>query len=170
LLFYGDEIRVGLRTNHKRRWTPLNLRPSWKTKISYQFRYFLVFINPLKGALHIYEMDSMKSELLKKVVKNFINVVCDKSKIIWDNAGSHVKVAKELLEEGIDMIKFLPPYSPELNPVERFFLEIRKATANKIFEDIEEVKEFIKKEMDKWKRFPQKLTQLTAFPYIKGHY
>lgn len=30
---------------------------------------------------------------------------------------------------------FLPSYSPQLNPVERFFGEMRKFTANKIFRD-----------------------------------
>ena len=57
-----------------------------------------------------------------------------------------------------------------LNPVERFFQEIRKTTANKIFNDIEELVEFIKQEIERWKNIPQKLIKLTAFPYIKGHY
>ena len=35
-------------------------------------------------------------------------------------------------------VQFLPPYSPELNPAERFFGELRKATANRIFATIEE--------------------------------
>ena len=112
----------------------------------------------------------MKSELIKKVAKDFLREVSNKAIIIWDNAGSHIKVAKELLEERIDNIMFLPPYSPELNPVERFFQEIRKVGANKIFNDIEEVVDFIRKEMESWKSFPQKLTQLTAYLYIKGDY
>lgn len=33
---------------------------------------------------------------------------------------------------------FLPPYAPELNPTERFFGELRKATANLIFKTIAE--------------------------------
>src|SRR3989339_2268947 len=36
------------------------------------------------------------------------------------------------------IVLFLPPYSPELNPAERFFEELRKATANQIFKTIEE--------------------------------
>jgi len=169
-LFFGDEIRVGLRTNHKRRWTPLNLRPVWKTKISYKFRYFLVFINPLKGAIGIYEMNSMKSDLLKEVVKEFFNEVREQAKIIWDNAGSHIKVAKDLFKEGIDRIYFLPPYSPEINPVERFFQELRKSLSNRIFNDIEELTNFLRQELERWKRNPQRLIKLTAYPYIRGRY
>jgi len=36
------------------------------------------------------------------------------------------------------IVLFLPPYSPELNPAERFFGELRKATANQIFKTIAE--------------------------------
>ena len=115
-------------------------------------------------------MNSMKSELLKEVVKDFLKKVSNKVKIVWDNAGSHIKTAKELLQEGIDKIKFLPPYSPELNPVERFFQEIRKAISNRIFNDIKEITDHIKQNMESWKSSPQKLIQLTAYPYIKGHY
>ena len=34
-------------------------------------------------------------------------------------------------------IIFLPSYSPQLNPIERFYQEMRKVTANQIFENIE---------------------------------
>jgi len=95
-LYYADEIRIGLRTSHKRRWTPVNLRPSWTTKI--------------------------------------------------------------------------PPYSPELNPVERFFQEIRKVLANNIFNDIEEVVNFVKLELEKWKNAIEGLIKLTAYPCIRGYY
>ena len=127
-------------------------------------------INPLQGNIHAYEMNSMKSDLLTKVVKDFLKKVNGDAIIIWDNAGSHIKTWKELLKEGIDKIKFLPPYSPELNPVERFFLEIRKVLANKIFNDLDEIMTLIKNEIGKWKSSPHKLTKLTAYPYIRGHY
>jgi len=43
--------------------------------------------------------------------------------------------SKKLKDNNLTIL-FLPSYSPELNPVERFFQEIRKVTANKIFENI----------------------------------
>ena len=167
--YYADEMKIGLRVLHKRRWAPLGIRPEYVAKISYEYLHLLVFINPLKGKIYAYEMNSLKSELLKEVVKNFLREAGEDSIIIWDNAGSHKKVAKELEAEGKQNILFLPPYSPELNPVERFFQELRKVTANNVFEELSEISEFLKKEIEKWKRFPQKVTKLTAYPYIRGH-
>ena len=37
---------------------------------------------------------------------------------------------------GLSII-YLPAYSPELNPVERFFAELRRSTANRIFKTID---------------------------------
>ena len=94
----------------------------------------------MRGDIHAFEINSMKSDLIIEVVKNFLKEVKEVNGdaiIIWDNAGSHVKAAKELAKEGIDKIKLLLPYFPELNPVERFFLEIRKVLANKVFDDLE---------------------------------
>ena len=44
-------------------------------------------------------------------------------------------------------IKFLPSYSPELNPVERFFQEMRKVTANRIFENIHAQEDLIEQDL-----------------------
>ena len=33
----------------------------------------------------------------------------------------------------------LPPYSPQLNPAERFFGELREVFANKTYKNIEEI-------------------------------
>ena len=60
--------------------------------------------------------------------------------IVWDNAAFHK--SKKLEDENLTII-FLPSYSPELNPAERFFQEIRKVTANQIFENIEQQEKLI---------------------------
>ena len=62
--------------------------------------------------------------------------------IIWDNAGFH---RSKLLENENLSIIFLPSYSPQLNPVERFYQEMRKVTANQIFENIEVQENLIEK-------------------------
>ena len=163
-------MKIGLRILHKRRWTPQGIRPKYVAKISYEYLHLLVFINPLEGTIYAYEMNSLKSKLLKKVVKDFLREAGKDSIIIWDNAGSHKKVAKDLEEEeGLKNILFLPPYSPELNPVERFFQELRKVSANNVFKELGEISKFLKREIETWKRFPQKVTKLTAYPYIRGH-
>jgi len=61
---------------------------------------------------------------------------------------------------------FLPSYSPELNPVERFYGEIRKSTANRIFQDIEAQKNIIEDEVVNWMNDTDKTQKLCGYDWI----
>jgi transposase len=56
--------------------------------------------------------------------------------LVWDGAGYHV--AKRLRVPGNLTVLRLPPYSPELNPVERLWLYPRQHYwSNRVYPDIE---------------------------------
>ena len=75
--------------------------------------------------------------------------------MVWDNAPFHRK--KELHQiDGLTPV-FLPSYSPELNPVERFYGEVRKSTANRLFKDIDIQKNIIEDEVVTWMADTKKL-------------
>ena len=58
--------------------------------------------------------------------------------LIMDQAGWHK--AKDLAEPTNVRIELLPPYSPELNPVERLWLWLRRqACRNRLFQSEEEI-------------------------------
>ena len=61
---------------------------------------------------------------------------------------------------------FLPPYSPQLNPVERFYGEIRKSTANRIFKDIDTQQDIIDTEVAKWMEDKNKTKKLCGYEWI----
>lgn len=60
----------------------------------------------------------------------------------------------------------LPAYSPELDPVERWFMEFRRGLSNTIFESIAQLHEAITRHIEPsyWEE-PRKLRQLTGFPW-----
>lgn len=85
--------------------------------------------------------------------------------LVYDNAPSHrPKIIRE--RSNITCI-FLPPYSPELNPAERFFEEIRKATANQIFETLEQQEEVIAEAVRVLSVNEEKMRQLLCYPWIR---
>ena len=65
------------------------------------------------------------------------------------------------------IVFFLPPYSPELNPAERFFGELRKATANQVFKTIEEQEAVIEKEVNDLADDVPVMRQLLGYEWIK---
>lgn len=83
--------------------------------------------------------------------------------LVLDNAPSHT--SKELkLPENIELLA-LPTYSPELNPVERWFQEFQRALSNRIFETIEALQEALTEALEPYWRDSGRLRSLTGFPW-----
>lgn len=62
--------------------------------------------------------------------------------LVMDGAGWH-KSKTMRLPDNIEII-YLPPYSPELNPVERLWQYIKKSTIrNRVYESIEQLEDTI---------------------------
>jgi transposase len=65
--------------------------------------------------------------------------------VIWDNATFHKsKKTKELIESVDCRVIFLPPYSPEFNPIEKFWANMKRWIKSKItgFDILYEALEF----------------------------
>ena len=66
----------------------------------------------------------------------------EKILMVMDGAGWH-KSKKLIVPENITII-YLPPYSPELNPVERLWLHIKSNTIrNKIYDSLDDLENVI---------------------------
>jgi uncharacterized protein (DUF2236 family) len=61
----------------------------------------------------------------------------------------------------------LPSYGQELNPVERFFGEMRKATANRIYDNIAALEKLLDKEVATWMADKERMKRLTYWRWIK---
>ncbi len=62
--------------------------------------------------------------------------------LLWDNAGFHPKPGDESLPEQIRLLPF-PPYSPELNPVERLWDIVKDGVSNRVWESLDDLEEAI---------------------------
>lgn len=135
--------------------------------MAYQNRYLYTAISPNDG--EIFNMigfsDASKIEtniFLDNLILAYPN---NHIIVIWDNAPFHKpKIFKQ--KNNLSII-FLPPYGQELNPVERFFGEMRKATANKTFDDIEKIENVLNDEIIVWQNDKNRVIELTFWEWIK---
>ena len=87
--------------------------------------------------------------------------------LVLDNAPSYL--SKEIVHPKNVSLLNLPAYSPELNPVERWFQEFRRALSNKLFESVASLQEALTEALTEalascW-REPALLQRLTGFPW-----
>ena len=104
------------------------------------------------------------SECLEAYLEHLGEIYADyRVVLVLDNAPSHT--AKELkVPENIELLA-LPTYSPELNPVERWFQEFRRALSNRIFETIETLQKALTEALEPYWRDHSRLQSLTGFPW-----
>jgi transposase len=160
-------MRYGTRTALKRRWTPLGHRPRCRVKIGYEFGYLYCLICPFTGDLFCLLLPSMEKVCFARFLKEFADYVGAESAttlVIVDGAGSHQ--TNVLSRDSVLRIEKLPPASPELNPVERFFQELRKGLANQVFETVEAIEEKIEQLLQRYWKEPHLIRSLTSFPYL----
>ena len=86
--------------------------------------------------------------------------------VIVDNARwHHAKQLKPWLNKHRDVLRldFLPPYSPDLNPIERVWkLTRRLCTHNRYFPELDELLHVVSYQFDQWKTQNETLHKLCA--------
>jgi transposase len=160
-------MRYGLISNFRRSWSQVGERTVIDSQQSFENRYLFSAVSPLSGhSFHLSGIDGFDTEAthvflleLKKQHQDRLVIV------VWDNASCHrPKIHREI--PGL-LVIFLPPYSPELNPVERFFEELRKTTANRIFRRIEDQEQAIEKKLHGLATDLTAMKQLVGYAWIK---
>ena len=87
--------------------------------MEFDWGYLWAEIDVLAGELNVWLLPEMNGDTMSKVVARMPEKWGNNFTLVWDNAKAHKSAAKRL-PDGMSVIP-LPPYSPELNPVERFF-------------------------------------------------
>ena len=59
----------------------------------------------------------------------------------------------------------LPPYSPELNPVEQVFRQLRGWLSNRVFDSLDQMGDVLIEEIREFWENPQVLVRLTYYPW-----
>jgi len=115
------------------------------------------------------EPEKFNAESFKKFLKQLRRASCHSGKkviAISDNARyHHAQLHKEYRESCTDHFEldFLPPYSPELNPIERVWkLTRRCCTHNTYFPSLENVMSAVEEKFDEWRGGSQILKKLCA--------
>jgi transposase len=83
--------------------------------------------------------------------------------VVLDGAPSH-RSQEIVCPENVDFLR-LPAYSPELDPVERWFEEFRRELSNKAFETVELLQEALGQALLLYWEEPARLRQLTGFSW-----
>lgn len=135
-----DEARFGQQGTLTRVWAETGSRPERVKQTEYEWCYLFAAVNPLTGASSALIAPTVDTHYMNEHLR-FIGREAGADKhvvLVLDNAGWHVSKSLKV-PENITLLH-LPPYSPELNPVERLWAYIKSHyLSNRIFKDYDEL-------------------------------
>jgi len=152
-------------TNLRRSWSKIGSRAVQPQQQAYSNEYLFSALNPITGDNFHLILPAMTSDImlvyLTKLKEEHPN---EHVVVVWDNAPCHRR--KDLHEiEGLTLVR-LPSYSPELNPAERYFEEIRRITSNRVFDSLDNQAELVTKAVNDWAD-NERIKKLTGYEWIR---
>jgi transposase len=114
-------------------------------KLGFKNFYLYTALEPKTGEHFTLEISHVNTVCLNVFLEAFAKAFPqDQILLVMDGAGWHR--SKDLVIPANIEIQFLPPYSPELNPVERFWEHIKRYTIrNQIYNTLDGIKDAVAK-------------------------
>jgi transposase len=126
-------------------WAETGSRPEAVKQTEYEWVYLYAAINPMTGASSAMLAPTVNTAYMNEHLKFISRQVTPGAHaiLVLDQAGWHMAKALEV-PKNITLLH-LPPYSPELNPVERVWAYLRSHyLSNRVFKSYEELFEVVK--------------------------
>jgi len=113
-----DESRFGLKTITRRILTALGIKPIGPVQWKFQSFYIYGAVEPLTGENFFLEFPHLNADYFQLFLDEFAKAYPHNLNIIQlDNGRFHL--AKKLIIPDNIVLLFQPPYSPDVNPIER---------------------------------------------------
>jgi transposase len=140
-IWVADEARFGLHTQSRRCWALRGQRVVRTQEHPYEWEYVYGAVEVVEGLAEFRFLPSVSLELSC----GFLQQLADSDAqaehvVIWDQAGFHPRTGHAGLPARIHLLP-LPPYSPELNPVEGLWDQSQDVTCNRHFESLDHLEE-----------------------------
>lgn len=139
-IWFQDEMRVGQQGTLTRLWAPTGTRPRVVRQQQYDSAYVFGAVCPVRDQAVGLVLPGVNTEAMALHLQAVSMAVPPGryALVVVDGAGWHSEAAAQGLEN-LTLLR-LPPASPELNPVEQLWQQLRQRDlANRCFEDYEAI-------------------------------
>jgi transposase len=133
---WEDEARFGLMTTKRRRITARGVKPVGRCQHAYANSWLYGTVAPASGDSFFLVLPKLNTANMQVFVDAFARAFPDTfNVIVLDNSAVHT-TERLRLPANVALV-FLPAYSPELNPVERLWQDVRGRMAWRTFDDLD---------------------------------
>lgn len=162
-----DEGCFGRISIPRRAWAPPGVRPQAPRQVVRDYTYVYAAVAPAEGKMTSLILPSADTQMMNLFLEH-VSSTYAKSFVVMqvDQAGWHVTDHLRI-PENIRLIA-QPAYSPELNPVEHVWEELReKQLSNRAFASLDDVIDKVCEGLNQLEADPERLRSLTYFPHLR---
>jgi hypothetical protein len=154
----ADELRLGLRGQVRRVLGRRGIPVVQRLQLRYQWAYLFLAVEPRAGTLRWCWLARCRAALLKEVLAAWVP-----DAVVWDSHGAHT--ARLLAELPVVRVR-LPAYSPELNPAERVFQEVRRHVEGRVYASVAEKQAVVDAYLAELAADPARVRQLCGWDWL----
>lgn len=163
---FQDEARFGRINDVRRCWAPKPQRPLCKAMLTHEYTYAYAAVDVLSGQLDTLILPRVNTPCMQL----FLDEVSrrhphERIVMVLDGAGWHTS-GQLRLPDNIRLLQ-LPPYAPELNPVEHVWDELReKRFHNRVFDSLDALEDHLETALRDFENDCQRIRSIVAWPWI----
>jgi len=165
-LMFQDEARFGRISDCRRAWAPRPVRPLVKAMLTHEYTYAYAAVSPLDGRFDSLVLPHVNTVCMQIFLDEIAGRYPDENIVmVVDGAGWH-RSDSLALAENLRLL-LLPPYSPELNPVEHLWEELReKNFHNRVFDSLDALESHLTDALKRMEETTDVVKSITGWDWI----
>ena len=148
----------------RRRITLKGIKPVVRFQQSFENTYLYGAVEPKTGYSFFFELPRLNTLCFQIFLDEFSLAFPNSLNILILDNGSFHKADKLKLPSNIRLL-FTPPYTPEVNPIERVWLSFKSSLADELFSSIDELSDRLSSIVCSFSS--DAFSSLTFFPFFK---
>ena len=162
-VFSQDETRYGLLPVTRRRITRRGIKPIAKVNPCYKSVYLYGAVEPLTGERFFLEFSHLTSDCFQCFLEKFSEVFQESLNLLVLDKGRFHQAKSLKIPENVVLL-FLPPYSPELNPIERLWRDIKAKLFTQTYKTLEAMQAKVTQILENYS--DEAIAKLTRFSHF----
>jgi hypothetical protein len=160
-----DESRCGLLPIVRHRITARGVQPLVSSAYRFESLYLYGAVEPLTGASFFLEFPTLNTECFQLFLDHFAAIDPVSFHLLLLDNGAFHKARHLRLPANLGVL-FFPPYSPELNPIERLWRDLKDWLANSPPASLDELSTRLMTRLTHYSAAV--VRSLTGFPYLRA--
>jgi hypothetical protein len=165
-IMFEDEARFGRISDTRRCWCPKPHRPLCRSMVTQEYTYVYGAVSIIDGGLDSLILPHVNGDCMQI----FLDEVAsrhpkDRIIMILDGAGWHTALFLKI-PENMRLVS-LPPYAPELNPMEHIWDDLReKSFHNCVFETMNALEDHLEVALKTMEGNEERVKSIVSWPWI----